>query len=152
MKLRKVDASDLHSFIKLYQEAYRGLEEYAYGKERDIKRYFKWLLSRDKEGFFTVDVGEPIGFVACDANWFSHIEHQVMGEIHELFVHPNYRGRGVGSQLLKSAIEHAEKRERKTVGLWVGVENYEAKRFYSRFGFNETLTLGIWTRMIKRLK
>ncbi|RLI22111.1 N-acetyltransferase, partial [Candidatus Bathyarchaeota archaeon] len=129
MKIRNVKANDINVFVRLYYKAYRGLEKYAYTKERDIKRYFKWLLSRDPNGFFIAELEEPVGFVACDTNWFSPFERSRVGEIHELFVHPNFRGKGVGRMLVKKAIEYAKSRKRKKAGLWVGVENYSAKQF-----------------------
>jgi len=151
VKIRKVKASDIDSFIKLYIEAYKGLNKYAYNKRKDIKHYFKWLLSRDANGFLIAELNEPVGFIACDTNWFSYVELRHVGEIHEVFVHPNYRRQGIGSTLLKKAIEYAKSRNRKIAGLWVGVENYEAKKFYEKFGFNERVTIGKWTRMIKKI-
>ena len=151
MKVRKINASDMDSFIKLYFEAYKGLENYAYRLRRDVKRYFKWLLSRDADGFFVAELDQPIGFVACDTNWYSYVENCYVGEIHELFVHPDYRRRGVGSFLLNRVIEHAKGKGRSLAGLWVGKENYVAKKFYSRHGFVETVLLGKWARMIRRI-
>ena len=151
MKIRSVRASDINSFVKLYSEAYRGLEKYAYRRMKDIRRYFRWLLSRDPNGFFIAEEEKPIGFVACDTNWFSPFERSLVGEIHELFVHPRCRKQGVGSTLVNKAIEYAKSRKRKTAGLWVGVENYGAKNFYKKLGFRETVTLGKWTRMIKKI-
>jgi len=149
--IRNVRQDDIDVFVRLYSEAYRGLEEYAYRKERDIKRYFKWLLSRDPNGFFLAELNKPVGFIACDTNWFSWLEKKIVGEVHELFVHPKYRMKGIGSMLIKKAMKYAESRNRKTAGLWVGVENYGAKEFYIRLGFKETVTLGKWTRMIKKI-
>ena len=151
MKLRKVEASDVEFFIRLYIEAYKGLNKYAYNKRRDIKHYFKWLLSRDPNGFLIAELEEPVGFIACDTNWFSYVELRRVGEIHEIFVHPNYRKRGIGTTLLRKAMEYAKSRKRKIMGLWVGVENYEAKKFYEKFGFTKTVTIGKWTRMIKHI-
>ena len=149
MKIRNVKAEDMQAFVRLYSKAYRGIEKYAYTRGRDIKRYFKWLLSREPNGFFIAELEEPVGFAVCDTNWFSSFERSCVGEIHELFVHPNYRRRGIGSILVEKAIEYAKSKKRKIAGLWVGVENYNAKKFYERLGFKETVTLGKWTRMIK---
>ncbi|MEM3716617.1 MAG: GNAT family N-acetyltransferase [Candidatus Bathyarchaeia archaeon] len=151
MKIRAVKPSDINSFVKLYVESYRGLEEYAYTNRGDVKDYFKWLFRRDPEGFLMVELNEPIAFIACDTNWFSHFEGEILGEIHELFVHPCYRGRGIGSLLIEEAVNYARRKGRKMMGLWVGAKNIPAKEFYVKRGFIETLTLGKWTRMIKRI-
>jgi len=86
-----VSINDLDAFMGLYKLSYKGLEEYAYTKNRDIKHYFKWLMRRDEEGFFVAKIGEPVGFIACDTNWISFFDDREVGEIHELFVHPEWR-------------------------------------------------------------
>lgn len=151
MLVRRVKIKDLQSFVKLYKLSYKGLEEYAYAKDGDIKDYFKWLLKRDPEGFFVVELSSPVAFIACDTNWFSPFEGSVLGEVHEIFVHPEYRGRGIGSTLLDRAVEYARERGRKLMGLWVGVKNFSAKEFYKKRGFTETVSLGKWARMIKKI-
>ncbi|NHV96914.1 MAG: GNAT family N-acetyltransferase [Thaumarchaeota archaeon] len=152
MNIRKVVLSDIESFVDLYVLSYKGLEEYAYTQRKDIEDYFKWLLKRDSEGFLIVEMNEPVAFVACDANWFSGVDGEIVGEIHELFVHPNYRRRGIGSTLVEKAVDYARRRNRRTMGLWVGVKNLSAKEFYREMGFIERLSLGKWTRMIKILE
>lgn len=151
MRIRNVNSSDLRFFVKLYFEAYKGLERYAYRTEESVKRYFKWLLSRDPDGFFLVELSEPIAFIACDTRWFSPFEARIVGEIHELFVHPQYRRRGIGRMLINKALEYARSRNRKIAGLWVGAENYYAKEFYRKLEFKETITIGDWTRMTRKI-
>lgn len=151
MRIRWVEPRDLQTFIRLYKLSYRGLEEYAYTRDGDIRDYFKWLMKRDHEGFLVVELSDPVAFIACDTNWFSPFELEVLGEIHEIFVHPDYRRMGIGSILLQKAEEYAKKRVRRLMGLWVGVNNLSAKEFYKKRGFTETISLGKWTRMIKRI-
>ena len=50
MELRKADRNDIDDFVRVYTEAYKGLENYAYTRKKDVKNYFKWLLSRDEDG------------------------------------------------------------------------------------------------------
>ncbi|MEM2648331.1 MAG: GNAT family N-acetyltransferase [Candidatus Bathyarchaeia archaeon] len=131
--------------------SYKGLEEYAYSREGDIKDYFRWLLRRDPDGFLLVELDDPVAFIACDTNWFSPFEGEILGEVHEIFVHPNYRGIGIGSTLLEKAIKYAEDRGRNFMGLWVGEKNLHAKEFYRKKGFIETMLVGKWTRMMKNI-
>ncbi|MCS7116509.1 MAG: GNAT family N-acetyltransferase [Nitrososphaerota archaeon] len=151
MLIRRVELKDLQTFVKLYELSYRGLEEYAYIKDKDIRDYFKWLFKRDSEGFLTIELDGPIAFIACDTNWFSPLEYEVLGEIHEIFVHPDYRRICIGSTLLDKAIKYARDKGRRIVGLWVGVKNLVAKEFYKKKGFIEKESIGKWTRMIKIL-
>ncbi len=50
--------------------------------------------------------------------------------IEQLYVHPAWNGRGLGSQLLELA-----KRERPRLDLWTFQSNGGARRFYERHGF-----------------
>ncbi|AAB90723.1 GNAT family N-acetyltransferase [Archaeoglobus fulgidus] len=132
MEIRRADKDDLDDFVRVYVESYRGLEDYAYTRKRDVKNYFKWLLSRDKDGVMVAEIdGEAVGFVACDTNWFSIFERKKVGEIHELFVLPEFRGEGIGAKLMEKALEYALERNRKVAELWVGRTNYRARRFYA---------------------
>ncbi len=152
MEIRKADKDDLDDFVRVYVESYRGLEDYAYTRKRDIKNYFKWLLSRDNEGVMAAVIdGETVGFVACDTNWFSIFERKKVGEIHELFVLPEFRGAGIGTKLMEKALEYALERNRKVAELWVGRTNYRARKFYASHGFEESGEWGKWVRMRKEL-
>lgn len=143
----------MESFVEIYTESYRGLEEYAYTKRREIKNYFKWLMTRDKEGFMLVEVdGIVVSFVACDTNWISILEGKEVGEIHELFVLPSLRRKGIGSMLLERVIEYSRSRGRDVCELWVGRTNYGARKFYISRGFKEAGGWGKWIRMKKSIR
>jgi len=150
--IRRVTKDDEKHFIEVYTSAYRGLEEYAYTGRRDVKWYFRWLLKRDPNGFYTYVVEKPVGFIACDCNWFSVFEGNDVAEIHEIVVHPNWQGRGIGTALMKKALDYARSRGKKIVELWVGVRNERAIRFYKNLGFREMGVVGRWLRMALDLK
>jgi ribosomal protein S18 acetylase RimI-like enzyme len=150
--IRKAERGDIDSFVEVYAASYKGMEEYAYTKRREIRNYFKWLQSRDRDGLMVAVVDDKVvGFVACDTNWISVFERRRVGEIHELFVLPEFRGRGVGSELLKTALNYARDRKRDTAELWVGRTNYRARRFYTVHGFEEAGEWGKWVRMKRDL-
>jgi ribosomal protein S18 acetylase RimI-like enzyme len=151
VKIRNATRDDLKNFVDVYRRAYEGLEEYAYKTSRDIKSYFRWLIGRDAGGLFVAEVKHPIGFVACDTNWFSPFENEEVGEIHELFVHPSWRKRKIGSALLGRGLDYARSRGRDAAELWVGVSNLKARRFYEKKGFREKECLGRWIRMVLKL-
>jgi ribosomal protein S18 acetylase RimI-like enzyme len=150
MRIRNATKDDLRSFVEIYREAYEGLEEYAYTTNREIKSYFRWLMGRDANGFFLAEINSPIGFIACDTNWID-FEMNEVGEIHELFVHPDWMRRGVGRALLMSGLSYIKSRGRSIAKLWVGVTNLKARRFYKRIGFREEGSWGRWVRMVLEL-
>ncbi|RLI86579.1 MAG: N-acetyltransferase [Archaeoglobales archaeon] len=151
MLIRRAKAEDITDFVEIYEKAYRGLEKYAYTTRREIKSYFKWLRRRDPDGMFVAVVGKPIGFIACDTNWYSSFEGKEVGEIHELFVSPEWQKKGVGGALLSRGLDYARERGRDIAELWVGRGNLRARRFYEKWGFKLAEGWGHWVRMIKKL-
>ena len=53
---------------------------------------------------------------------------------------------------MEKAVDYARVRNRNIMGLWVGVKNFSAKEFYKRMGFVEKVSLGKWTRMVKKIE
>ncbi len=158
INIRRAEEGDRDSFVECYLKAYRGLEGYSYTSRRDIRSYFNWLRKRDREGIFAAEVimqkdfREVAGFLACDSKWFSKYEGTVVCEIHEIFVKPEWRGIGIGEMLMRRAMEYAEEKGREIIELWVGERNYNAIKFYRKFGFKDKEKNGCWIRMVKRLE
>jgi len=161
IQIRHVRREDMQNFIKSYSKSYENIKEYAYTTRKDMKRYFKWLLHRDAEGFFVAELcnsaqssassASAIGFIACDANWLSPFECCVVGEIHELFVVPEMRGRGVGNALLQRGLAYFCEKNLHIAELWVGISNH-AQKFYEKAGFKGAEIVGKWLRMWKCIK
>ena len=59
-------------------------------------------------------------------------------DIEDLFVHPDYRSVGIGSQILQYAERLAQQEGYPTIGLGVGVDNPRARSLYERTGFEDT--------------
>lgn len=64
--------------------------------------------------------GEVVGYVARDG-----------AELNDLYVRPGYQGRGVGTALLRAAMD----RSPGELLLWTFQRNAAARRFYERHGF-----------------
>ena len=151
MLIRKVKPEDLNDFIEAYIKAYQELEDYKYNTRREIKNYFKWLYKRDKEGFIVAEEeGKIVGFAASDVNWENREGEKVL-EIHEIFVLPEFRKKGIGANLLNEVLKYGIQRKRKLAELWVGKTNYRAIKFYKKFGFEEGEICGKWLKMRKFL-
>lgn len=65
----------------------------------------------------------------------NELHPEPFGFLEDVFVEPEYRGKGIGSELVKKAIEEARSRGcYKLIGN-SRFENEGAHRFYERFGF-----------------
>ena len=152
--IKRVDKSHVEFFYQIYSRAYLGkdIEIYAYNTKHSIKGYFWWLLKRDPNGFMVAEIkGSPVGFVACDTNWFSKYEDQYVAEIHEIIVDPSFQGMGIGKKLMVAALKYGKSKNRKISELWVGVTNERAKRFYKGLGYEEREIHGMWLRMVRKI-
>ncbi len=151
--IRRGRAEELERLEETYRLAYQGLEEYAETTSFRIRNYLNWLYSGEPEGFFVAEAeGRLIGFVSIHAEWWDKRLGET-GEIHEICVHPDMWGQGVGRKLLEAAIAYARQRGRQQVSLWVGERNWRARRWYRSQGFQECgLQHGEWVRMVKPLQ
>jgi GNAT superfamily N-acetyltransferase len=139
---------NMEILVRVYQNAYRELPEYGYHHPERIRGYLLWLWRGDPAGFLVAMDGERIaGFISIHGDWKEGEE--LVGEIHEFVVEPEYQGKGVGDLLFHSALQYAVLRGRKKVGLWVGEKNGRALEFYRRRGFEKKEQWGKWIRMCR---
>lgn len=140
----------LEKLAEIYREAYRKLGRYGYRGRSQIRSYLRWLYGTDPEGFLAArrPEGELVGFIAVCRHWWDPTWGEV-GEIHELVVHPNWQGQGIGSRLFGEGLKLLEGERLEVLGLWVGEGNLKAIEFYKKRGFTEAGKAGSWLRMIK---
>jgi GNAT superfamily N-acetyltransferase len=58
--------------------------------------------------------------------------------LEDLIVHPSHRGKGMGSQLIKEAVQFARERGIRRITLLTDGDNSDAIRFYERHGFSKS--------------
>ncbi len=119
LRRARVDESDAVAALhRLSREAampfMRGLhtveEDRAFFRERVFPACKVWVAERD---------GVLVGMCALRPGWLDH-----------LYVHPAHHGRGIGTALLRKALESND-----TLQLWVFQSNVNAIRFYERHYF-----------------
>jgi ribosomal protein S18 acetylase RimI-like enzyme len=71
--------------------------------------------------------GEPIGFSLC---W-------TPGFVKDLVVHPDWQGRGIGTALLRTALQAFASRGLRQAALKVQTDNIRARRLYAEAGFHK---------------
>jgi ribosomal protein S18 acetylase RimI-like enzyme len=100
---------------------------------------FRTILEATESLVLLAEAEEPIGYLYAQfqirpASW-ARLELHVF-YIHHLVVAPKHRHHGAGTALLSEALKVARARGIKRVELDVWSFNSEAKRFWSKHGFN----------------
>jgi GNAT superfamily N-acetyltransferase len=88
------------------------------------------------EGWGVFDGERLVGKLTIDALPYPSLAHTFW--VHAVYVHPDARGSGASTTLMRAAIESAVTKGALRIALWVNAENGPARRFYERFGFRES--------------
>ena len=98
-------------------------EEYSFGELQVVSIANEYLTDREAvSNTFVYDDGVVRGFIRVE-----------QGEIRKLFVDPFFQGRGIGTELIKFAVQTLDGK-----WLWALEKNVRAIRFYQRQRFSLT--------------
>ena len=97
---------------------------------------------RDKLAYLVAWIeGTPLGHAAL--KWDGASDKAVAGrvsqcpDVEDLFVHPERRSEGIGTEILREAEALARARGDQTVGLGVGIDNLRARKLYESLGYQD---------------
>jgi GNAT superfamily N-acetyltransferase len=96
--------------------------------------FIAWAASPEKDGKGHPDGERAVGLVNC-MEGYSTFKAKPLINIHDLIVHSEWRGQGVGQRLMQ-AVEHvAHSKGACKITLEVLTGNHTAMQSYQRFGF-----------------
>ncbi|HEX2734074.1 MAG TPA: GNAT family N-acetyltransferase [Polyangiaceae bacterium] len=110
---------------------------------RPLAAMAPWFETKRQGGFPVIGVlgtaGQLSGFATYGTfrNWPAY-KYSVE---HSLYVHPEQRGRGVGSALLTALIARAEARGVHVMVGGIDAQNHASVRFHEKFGFTHSGTI-----------
>jgi len=117
---------------KYFYERYAGMDAGRGNElllEKAIKGGMRVDLARDTE------TGELVGY--C----ISTISVEKQGEVDSIYIEPDYRGTGIGDNLMKRALHWMDEQPVTKKVLGVGAGNEEVFAFYSRYNFYPRTTI-----------
>ncbi|MDP4093289.1 MAG: GNAT family N-acetyltransferase [Bacillota bacterium] len=105
-------------------------------KKRSFETRAQDFLDRAPTQRFRVEVAYDSGKNEYIGYCISSVSDKNVGEIDSIFIDETYRGKGVGSRFMESALEWMDKSNVKSKRLSVIYGNDSALRFYAKYGFN----------------
>lgn len=133
-RARLEDAAALIPLVARYWE-FEGIPDF---EPVAVQAQLERLLSSPDLGaaWMATDAQQPIGYLIL-VYVFSLENRGITGEIDELFILPEHRGSGLGSQLLAEAETESVRRGCTNISLQIGTANRRAGEFYRRRGYAE---------------
>lgn len=138
----------LHS--ESWRGAYRGIipDDYlaAFTPEKRAEKFRGFLGNPMSEHYYAEVGGDPAGTLCIGKAHDDDLQTGV-GEIHALYLLPEFWSRGYGRALMDFAVRRLKTLGYESVSLWVLEDNARARRFYAAYGFvpdgqTEPITLG----------
>ncbi|MGQ0533428.1 MAG: GNAT family N-acetyltransferase [Caulobacteraceae bacterium] len=88
------------------------------------------------DGWGAFEGDRLVGKLTIDALPYPSLAHTFW--IHAVYVHPDARGSGASSKLMRAAIEHVQTKGALRIALWVNGVNRHARALYERVGFRQS--------------
>ncbi len=128
--------------VKTWQHAYRGQipDDYldALSVEKRAQGWKKALEKADSgvHAFVAEVDGEIVGWCTCGVSRDEDATSET-GELHGIYIRPDYINKGLGSRLVDRALEALHEDGYVMATLWVLDTNVKARKFYKRMGWKE---------------
>lgn len=100
-----------------------------------FRAVFQRNLSDPRVFYFVAESeGMVVGFVSCHVQYLLHHAGKV-GEIQELFVHPDYRNQRIGHQLVEALDQLARQKRLINLEVTANQKRTQTHRFYQQLAF-----------------
>lgn len=141
LTIKKATAADAQEIAQVHmrswETAYAGIIPDEFIREKNKTRPALWqqILSGDNDRHYIIRLGDRAAGIMSVAPPQDEDLGDSFYELHGLYLHPDFIGRGVGAQAMDYALDLARSLGKKTMVVYVLKENTAARRFYQRCGF-----------------
>ncbi|MFH7015857.1 GNAT family N-acetyltransferase [Flavobacterium sp. FlaQc-47] len=133
VKIRKVIKQDLDFVYKAINELENEVLDFEVFRE-----IFHENISNPKNFYLIAEIEkEGVGFISFHTQNLLH-HCGLVGEIQEFFIHKNYRGKGIGRQLIEKIIDYADRNNLKSIEVTTNKRRVENVMIYENLGFGLT--------------
>jgi PhnO protein len=131
LQIRKIKTQDLDFIYKSICELENEVLDFKVFKEifnENISNPNNFYLIAENEK-------ESVGFISFHTQNLLH-HCGLVGEIQEFFIHQNYRGQGIGRQLINEIMKYADENNLKSIEVTTNKKRVENVSIYENLGFN----------------
>lgn len=131
IQIRKIEPQDLDFVYKAICELENeelDFEVFSAIFNENISNKNNLYLLAEKEN-------EGLGFISFHTQNLLH-HCGLVGEIQEFFIHKNYRGQGIGRQLIEKIMQYADQNKLKSIEVTTNRRRVENVLIYENLGFN----------------
>lgn len=139
MELKKATLEDISVLNEMFTELYRF--ETRFDPNSKIDLVFTEYINEFKINsdlnliYIAYEDNKPVGYI--QGYYVFNVTHLFKTYyINTLFVYEEYRNRGIATSLINTFIDEAKKNDCKYVTITNYADNIEAKKLYSKFGFD----------------
>lgn len=140
---RKAKAEDLPSLVGLLQKLFSIEADFTPQPEKQERGLELLLTDEQRSLVMVVEVDHRIVGMGTAQLVASTAEGAWSGWIEDLILEDDYRGRGIGRQLLKAVEDWCFKQGATRVQLLADRDNTPALMFYARIGWERTQLIGL---------
>jgi GNAT superfamily N-acetyltransferase len=139
--IRKIRAEELPALLELYRHLH--VDDAALPVTTDIERLWQSILNDPAQHYLVAEVEGRI-VASCVLVVIANLTRgaRPYGLIENVVTHPDFRQRGIGTQLLKAALALAWEQKCYKVMLLTGRKDEATLRFYQQAGFEGGVKTG----------
>ncbi|WP_291287196.1 GNAT family N-acetyltransferase [Flavobacterium sp.] len=133
IKIRKVEKQDLNFVYQAINELENEVLDFEV-----FSQIFDENISNPKNFYLVAEIEkEGVGFISFHTQNLLH-HCGLVGEIQEFFIHQNYRGKGIGRQLINEIMQYADQNSLKSIEVTTNKRRVENVLIYENLGFGLT--------------
>lgn len=144
VEVRPAVPKDRQAFLVLAEALYQEFGEHRPSSRRLAKLFDDAVAGDSPFTLFVAVVGDELCGMLSLAIAPTTQDAGCFGYLDDVFVLEQYRGQGIGTKLMREALNHARKSGCVRVELGTRRDNVRARRLYERLGFQELDGVRYW--------
>lgn len=137
MPVRQAQESDLHAMVELLRQLAKVESNFRFDPQKQ-RAGLELLLADPHSLVFVVEIGGMIAGMATLQRLISTHEGGVVGRVEDVVIHRNFRGKGIGKQLLNHLKAVCQELGYQRLQLLADETNTNGETFYASQGLQPT--------------